>query len=147
MKYFDFSKSSRTNPALTVTFSGMNPYCILSTSSPNCLSKTFSYNWKACSNNFILLYEFGQRESPVPLKIDINELNIHSSNNLPSNKKSLNVAVKGFVQGSLPAFNISKTTPDDPVASPFVYYSYLLYLVHIQSPRCNFHLFHIPRAA
>ena len=93
----NFSASLRINAASTVRFPEINPYCILSisTSIRNCLSKTLN----VCSNSFIPVYEFELRKSPFRLIICTNELNIHSSGNLPSNK-ILNMAVKEFKQGS-----------------------------------------------
>ena len=99
---------------------GINPYCILSISntSRKYTSKTFLYSLKACSNNFILLKEFGLRGSPFPLKIGTKELNIHSSGNLSLNKISLNMFVKDFKHLSPPALNNSVGTLEGPAAFP-----------------------------
>lgn len=88
--------------------------------------------------NFIFLHQFEMRGSPFPLKIDTNKINIHFSGNLPSNRISLNMAVKELRQGFQPALKIS-TTPKWPTCFPiFSYFS--LHTVLLQ----QFWIQHLP---
>ena len=86
----------RINAASTVRFPGKSVLRLIDIHQHKQLS---IQNLECMSNSFIPVYEFGLMESPFRLIICTNELNIHSSGNLPSNK-ILNMAVKEFKQGS-----------------------------------------------
>ena len=102
-------------------------YCIL----PVCTnlhkfpSKIFSYNLKACSNNFIPMCKFRLCGSLFPLKIGTNKLNIYTFGDLLSNK-ILNMMVKDFKQDSPPTFSIFKAIPGGSLAFLF----FILFIAH-----------------
>ena len=86
----------------------------------SCPSNNFTYNMKACSNNFISQCKFRLTELTLLLKLV--SRNLRSISVLTYFQKdikiSLNMAIKEPKQISSVAFTISKITRDRPLAFP-----------------------------